>query len=108
MAAVLLSGVLFLKCQVDLHVLQGNLNVISYCDNLPNIHVVPHFDNHLLIERPIFMDDNTRPHGARIVRQFRQQEVIDKFQWHVMSPDMTQNRARIVLDRIICLLCVYI
>ena len=54
------------------------------------------------------MDDNTRPHEARIVRQFRQQEVIDKFQWHVMSPDMTQNRARIVLDRIICPLCVYI
>jgi len=34
------------------------------------------------------MDDNARPHIARIVREFRQKEAIDTFQWSVISPDM--------------------
>jgi transposase len=33
------------------------------------------------------MDDNARPHRARIVREFRQ-EAIDTFQWLAMSHDM--------------------
>jgi hypothetical protein len=32
--------------------------------------VVPHFDNHALADRPMFMDDNARPHRARIVQHF--------------------------------------
>ena len=34
------------------------------------------------------MDDNARPHRARIVREFRQQQAIDTFQWPAMSPNM--------------------
>jgi len=34
------------------------------------------------------MNNNTRPHRARIVREFRQQEAIDTFQWSAKSPDM--------------------
>jgi hypothetical protein len=30
--------------------------------------VVPHFDNHALTDTPMFMDDNARPHRARIVQ----------------------------------------
>jgi hypothetical protein len=30
--------------------------------------VVPHFDKHALAERPMFMDDNARPHRARIAQ----------------------------------------
>ena len=37
------------------------------------------------------MNDNARPHRARIVREFRQQEAIDTFQWYVMSPDMNPS-----------------
>ena len=33
------------------------------------------------------MDDNARPHRARIVREFRQQQAIDTFQWPAMSPN---------------------
>jgi hypothetical protein len=38
------------------------------------------------------MDDNARPHRARIVRDFRQQEAIETFQWPVISPDMNTIR----------------
>jgi truncated hemoglobin YjbI len=32
--------------------------------------VVPHFDNHVLADRPMFMDNNARPHIARLVETF--------------------------------------
>jgi transposase len=58
--------------------------------------VVPHFDNHALADKPIFMDDNSgsmwpsvvRPHRARIVQYFLQQEAVQTIPWPAMSPDM--------------------
>ena len=38
----------------------------------------------------IFMDDNTRQRIARIIREFRQQEPIDTFQWPTMSSNINQ------------------
>ena len=50
--------------------------------------VVPHFDNHSLADRPMFMDDNACRHRARIVQHLLQQEVVQTFPWPAMSPDM--------------------
>ena len=50
--------------------------------------VVPHFDNHALADRPMFMDDNARPHRARIVQHCLQQEAVQTIPWPAMSPDM--------------------
>ena len=36
------------------------------------------------------MDDNARPHRARLVRAFLQQEAIETCEWPAMSPDMNQ------------------
>ena len=55
-------------CKLDLYVLDGNLTGQKYRDNVLAPRVVPHFDNHALADRPMFMDDNTRPHRARIVQ----------------------------------------
>jgi hypothetical protein len=41
----------------------------KYRDNVLAPRVVPHFDNHALADRPMFMDDNARPHRARNPRQ---------------------------------------
>ena len=71
-----------------MHVLQGNPNGIAYRDNVLKAHVVPHFDNHPLADRPIFMNDNARLHRSRMMREFRQQEAIDTFQWPAMSPEI--------------------
>jgi hypothetical protein len=50
--------------------------------------VVPHFDNHPLGSRQLYMDDNARPHRARTVNQYKQQEAIYTITWPAMSPDM--------------------
>ena len=60
----------------------------KYRDNVLAPRVVPHFDNHALADRPMFMDDNARPHGARIVQHFLQQEAVQTITWPAMSPDM--------------------
>jgi hypothetical protein len=59
-----------LHVRMDLYVLDGNLTGQKYRDNVLAPRVVPHFDNHALADRPMFMDDNARPHRARIVQHF--------------------------------------
>ena len=51
-------------CKLDLYVLDGNLTGQKYLDNVLAPRVVPHLDNHALADRPMFMDDNARPHRA--------------------------------------------
>jgi transposase len=71
-----------------LYVLDGNLTGQKYRDNVLAPRVVPHFDNHALADRPMFMDDNARPHRAQIVQHFLQQEAVQTIPWPTMSPDM--------------------
>jgi hypothetical protein len=63
---VTLWGCFSFECKLDMYVLDGNLTGQKYCDNVLAPRVVPHFDNHALADRPMFMDDNARPHRARI------------------------------------------
>lgn len=75
-------------CKLDLYVLNGNMTGLKYRDDVIQNIVVPHFDNHRLATRPVFMDDNARPHRARVVTDLLRQEAIDTLQWPAMSPDM--------------------
>ena len=68
----------------------------KYCDNVLAPRVVPHFDYRALVNRPMFMDDNARPHRSRIVQHFLQQEAVQTIPWPAMSPDM--NHIEHVLD----------
>ena len=81
-------GCFSFDCKLDLYVLDGNLTGQKYRDNVLAPRVVPHFDNHALADRPMFMDDNARPHRARIVQHFLQQEAVQTIPWPAMSPDM--------------------
>ena len=49
---------------------------------------MPNFENHALADRPVFLDDNARPHRARIIRDFIEAESIETFPWPSMSADM--------------------
>jgi transposase len=64
------------------------MNGQMYRDSVLRDIVVTHFDNHPLASRPLNMDNNARPHRARIVNQYKQQEAIDTIPWPAMSPDM--------------------
>ena len=50
--------------------------------------VVPHFDNHPLATRPVYMDDNARPHRSRAVTAYRQSEAVTSVPWPAMSPNL--------------------
>jgi len=56
---------------VSYNVLEGNINGVAYLNNVFHARIVPHFDNHSLADRAIFMDDIIRPHIHGIVREFR-------------------------------------
>ena len=85
---VTIWGCFSFDCKLDLYVLDGNLTGQKYRHNVLAPRVVPHFDNHALADRPIFMDDNARPHKARSVQHFLQQEAVQTIPWPAMSPDM--------------------
>jgi hypothetical protein len=48
---------------------------------LCHLSVVPHFDNHPLNTRSVFMNDNARLHRARIVRDYLRDESITILPW---------------------------
>jgi transposase len=50
--------------------------------------VVPHFDNHPLATRPVYMDDNARPHRSKAVTAYLQSETVTSVPWSAMSPDL--------------------
>jgi hypothetical protein len=81
-------GCFSFECKLDLYVFDGNLTGQRYRDNVLALRVVPHFDNHALAGRPMFMDDNARPHRARIVQHCLQQEAVQTIPWPAISPDM--------------------
>ena len=68
--SVTVWGCFSFDCKLDLYVLDGNLTGQKYRDNVLSPRIVPHFDNHALADRPMFMDDNARPHRAGIVQHF--------------------------------------
>jgi transposase len=61
--------------------------VISTSDVLQPVGV-PHFDNHPLATRPVYMDDNARPHHSRAVTAYLQSEGVTSVPWPAMSPDL--------------------
>ena len=50
--------------------------------------VVPHFDNHPLTTRPVYMDNNARPHRSRAVTDYLKSETVTSVPWPAMSPDL--------------------
>ena len=75
-------------CKLSLQILNGTLDGLKYRDDILDGHVGPHFENYALADRPMFQDDNARPHRARVVRDFIETEAIDTLPWPAMSPDM--------------------
>ena len=78
-------GCVSFDCKLDLYVLDGNLTGQKYRDNVLAPRVVPHFDNHALVDRPMFMNGNARPYRARIVLHFFTARGCSD---NSMSPDM--------------------
>jgi hypothetical protein len=74
--AVMVWGCISHDCKLDLVTIQGNLTGDQYIRDVLQPVVVPHFDNHPLATRPVYMDDNARPHRSRAVTAYLQSEAV--------------------------------
>ena len=68
--SVMVWGCISHDCKLDLVTIQGNLTGDQYTRDVLQPVVVPHFDNHPLATRPVYMDDNAWPHRARAVTAY--------------------------------------
>jgi transposase len=86
--SVMVWGCISHDCKLDLVTIQGNLTGDQYIRDVLQPVVVPHFDNHPLATRHVYMDDNARPHRSRAVTAYLQTEAVTSVPWRAMSPDL--------------------
>ena len=79
--SVMVWGCVSHDCKLDLITVQGNLNGPRCKGDILEIVVVLHFNKHALATKPVFMDDNARPHRTRAVMNFLQRNVITNLPW---------------------------
>lgn len=73
--------------RTDLHVMgRGTMTGVRYRDEILNVYVRPYAG--AVGPDFILMDDNARPHRARVVNQFLEQETIVRMDWPARSPDL--------------------
>ena len=85
--SVMVWGMMSYEHKSPLTTVHSNLNVTRYRDEILDVTVRPHFQQ-FQAEQPIFMDDNARPHRARLVDAYKVRHNIDSLQWPSMSPDL--------------------
>ena len=82
-------GCLSLSCKLDLCALNVTLTGQMYRDQTLRPLVVPYVDCHPLSSRQIIINNNARPHRARRVEDYLQQEATEYcLPWPAMSLDM--------------------
>jgi transposase len=72
--------------RTDLHIVQGNMNSLYYRANVLQAIVLPLRNR--VGDRFVLMDDNARPHRARIITTFLEDNNIQRIEWPAMSPDL--------------------
>ena len=85
--SVMVWGCISHDCKLDLVTIQGNLTGDQYFRDVMQ-PVVPHFDNRILATRPVYMDDNAKPHRSRAVTAYLQSEAVTSVPWPAMSLDL--------------------
>lgn len=65
---------------------EGNVNAIRYISHILEPHVVPYAEN--FGADFILMQDNARPHTARVTQNCLRRENIETMNWPANSPDL--------------------
>lgn len=86
--SVMVWGCVSHDCKLDLVTINGNHTGEKYTRDVLTPVVVPHFDNHTLAPRPLFMDDNARHHRSRAVKAYLENESVNTLPWPARSPDL--------------------
>ena len=83
--SVMVWGGIMGRRKTNLIVVQGNLNVQGYINQILQPEAVPFLQRH---GPAMLMHDNARPHVARICRQFLNRNNVNILPWPALSPDM--------------------
>ena len=86
--SVMVWGCISHDCKLDLVTIPGNLTGDQYIRDVLQPVVIPHFDNHPLATRPVYMDENARLHRSRAVTAYLQSETVTSVPWQAMNPDL--------------------
>ena len=78
-------GDISVRSRTELLVLNGTLTGQRYINEVLQPVVLPFVQQHHVV----LQDDNARPHRARIVQQFLQQNNVDHLDWPTRSPDLS-------------------
>lgn len=70
----------------ELHVVEGNMTGILYRDTV--LDPIVRLFAGAVGENFVLMDDNARPHRARIVNEYLQEQGIERMDWPALSPDL--------------------
>ena len=95
--SLMVWGGISVRSRTELLVLNGTLTGQRYINEVLQPAVLPFFQQHHIV----LQDDNARPHRARIVQQFLQQNNVDHLDWPARYPDVA-NRACLVHSRPAC------
>ena len=73
--------------RTNLHIIiRDMMTGVRYRDEILDVYVRPHAS--AIGPQFILMDDNARPHRARVVEDYLQQETIVRVDWSSRSPDL--------------------
>ena len=84
--SLMIWGGISVRSRTELLVLNGTLTDQRYINEVLQPVVLPFVQQHHVV----LQDDNARPHRARIVQQFLQQNNVDHLDWPARSPDLSQ------------------
>ena len=90
--SVMVWGCISHDCKLGLVTIQGNLTGDQYIRDVLQPVVVPHFNNHPLATRTVYMDDNARPPRSREVTAYLQSEAVT-FSLASHEPGFESHRA---------------
>ena len=83
--SLMVWGGISVRSRTELIVLNGTLTGQRYIDEALHPIVLPFSQRHHVT----LQDDNARPHRARIIQQFLQQNKVDHLDWPARFPDLT-------------------
>ena len=84
--SVMVCGGISLTGKTRLVIINGNLNAQRYRDDILQPAAIPYLRN--LGPNSILQDDNARPHRARIITAYLQNQRVQRMDWPACSPDL--------------------
>lgn len=85
--SIMFWGGISMEARTELVVVPGrSLNAPRYVEEILQPHVVPFARN--IGQGFLFMQDNARPHRARSVEEFLNEQNIERIEWPARSPDL--------------------